>query len=79
MKSVASSGDPANTPPLYKLFITIEDNEVPMEIDTGSSVTLQNSSDFFKIGNQFDTLNPPALILKGYTGNAIKCLGEKKR
>ena len=47
MKSVASSGDPANTPPFYKLSVTIEDKEVPMEIDTGSSVTLLNSSDFF--------------------------------
>ena len=78
MNSVASSGEPANTPPLYKLFVTIEDNEIPMEINTGSSVTLLNSSDFFKIGNQIDTLKPPAVILEGYTGNAIKCMGEKR-
>ena len=32
MKSVASSEDPANTPPRFKLLVTIEDNEVPMDI-----------------------------------------------
>ena len=78
MKSVASSGDPANTSPFYKLSVTVEDKEVPMEIDTGNSVTLLNSSDFFKMGNQIDTLKPPTVILKGYTGNTIKCLGGKE-
>ena len=47
-----------------------------MEIDTGSSLTLLNSSDLFKMGNQIDTLKPPTVILEGYTGNTIKCLGE---
>ena len=50
-----------------------------MEIDTGSSLTLLNSSDFFFLGNQVDTLKPPTVILEGYTGNTIKCLGGKKR
>ena len=49
-----------------------------MEIDTGSSLTLLNSSDLFKMGNQIDTLKPPTVILEGYTGNTIKCLGEKE-
>ena len=78
MKSVASSANPANTPPLYKLFVTIEDKKVPMEVDTGSSVTLLNSSDFFRIGNQIDPLKPPTAILEGYTENTIKCLEEKR-
>ena len=49
-----------------------------MEIDKGISLTLLNSSDFFKMGNQIDTLKPPTVILEGYTGNTSKCLGEKE-
>ena len=80
MKSVASSGDPANAPPFYKLSVTIEDKEVLFRnwLFTGSSVTLLNPSEFFKRGNQIDTLKPPTVILKGYAGNTIKCLGKKR-
>ncbi len=47
-----------------------------MEIDTGSSVTLLNSKDFKKIGGCIESLQPATVVLKNYTGNAIKCLGE---
>ena len=50
MKSVKSSENSSFTPPLYKLTVTIEDQEVPIEVDTGSSVTLLSSADFTKTG-----------------------------
>ena len=78
MKSVASSADPANTLSFYKLFVTFEDKEVPMEIDTGSSVTLLNSSFFFKIGNQIDTLKPSTVIRKAILGTLSIVLGENR-
>ena len=77
MKSVKSSGSSTTTPPLYKLTVSIEDKMVPMEVDTGSSVTLLSSADFSKLGGQIDTLKPSTVILKSYTGNVIECLGEK--
>ena len=77
MKVVASSVDPASTPPFYKLFVTVEDKEVPMEIDTGSSVTLLNSSSFFKMGNQMDTLKPPTVIRKAMLGTLSIVLGKR--
>ena len=48
MKSVKSSGNSSITPPLYKRTVTIEEQEVPMEVDTGSSVTLLSSADFYQ-------------------------------
>ena len=59
MKSVQSSGNSSITPPLYKLTVTIEDQEVPMEVDTGTSVILLSSADFTKVGGQVTTLRPP--------------------
>jgi hypothetical protein len=47
-----------------------------MEIDTGSSVTLLNSSDFERMGGNTNVLKPATVVLKGYTGNEIKCYGE---
>ena len=38
MKNLQSSGNSSITPPLSKLTVTIQDQEVPMEVDTGSSV-----------------------------------------
>ena len=78
MKIVASSVDPANTPPFYKLFVTMEDKEVPMKIDTGSSVTLLNSSIFFKMRNQIDTPQPSTVIRKALLGTLSIVFGEKE-
>lgn len=47
-----------------------------MDIDTGSSVTLLSSNDFKKIGGCTESLQPATVVLKSYTGNVIKCLGE---
>ena len=58
MRGVKSSGSPAATPPLYTLAVTIEDMEVPMAVDTGSSVTLLGSADFSKLGGKIDSLKP---------------------
>ena len=78
MKSVKSSENSSVTPLLYKLTVTIEDQEVPMEVDTDSSVTLLSSADFIKTGGQVTTLKPPTVLLKSYTGDIIQCLGEKE-
>ena len=55
--------------------MNINGQEVSMEIDTGSSVTL-NSSDFERMGGNTNVLKPATVVLKGYTGNEIKCYGE---
>ncbi|CAH3129847.1 unnamed protein product, partial [Porites lobata] len=78
MKRVKSSGNSSITPPLYKLTVTTEDHEVPMEVDTGSSETLLSSADFSKIGGQVTTLRPPTVLLKSCTEDIIQCLGEKE-
>ena len=49
-----------------------------MEIDTGSAVTLLSINDFKELGETTSTLKPPTIVLKGYTGDVIKCFGEKK-
>ena len=46
LKSVESSGNSSITPSLYQLTVKIQDKKVPMGVDTGSSVTLLNSTDF---------------------------------
>ena len=46
MRSVKSSDSPTPTPPLYKLSVTVDNKEFPMEIDTGSAVTLLSATDF---------------------------------
>ena len=56
--------------------MTLDGKKITMEIDTGSGVTLLCKTDFDKIGNM-SSLQASKLILKGYTGNKIKCLGEK--
>ena len=78
MKSVKSSGNSSITPPLNKLTVTTEDHEVPVEVDTGSSVTLLSFADFTKIGGQVTTLRPSTVLLKSYTEDIIQCLGEKE-
>ena len=78
MRSVKSSDSPTPTPPLYKLSVTVDNKEIPMEIDTGSTVTLLSATDFSKLGGHIETLKSPIVILKSYTGNIIECLGEKE-
>ena len=77
-KSVQSSGNSSITPPLYKLTVTIQDQEFPKDVDTGNSVTLLDSTDFTKIGGQVTTLRPPTVLLKSYTGDIIQCLDKKE-
>ena len=48
-----------------------------MEIDTGSGVTVLSKQDFEKIGGDLESLQTSNLILKGYSGGKIICLGEK--
>lgn len=64
--------------PLYQLTTTIDNKDVVMEVDTGSTVTLLSSRDFKRLGGSTSTLKPATLILKSYTGDTIKCLGEKE-
>ena len=78
MRSVKFSDSPTPTPPLYKLSVTVDNKEFPMEIDTGSAVTLLSATDFSKLGDHIETLKSPTVILKSYTGNIIECLGEKE-
>ena len=78
MRSVKSSDSPTPTPPLYKLSVTVDNKEFPMEIDTGGAVTLLSATDFSKLGGHIETLKSPTVILKSYTGNIIiECLGKK--
>ena len=61
MKSVKYSGNSSVTPPLYKLAVTIEDQEVPMEVDTGSYTgdiiqCLGEKEMDVKVGDQVGTL-----------------------
>ncbi|KAK3734690.1 hypothetical protein QZH41_002110 [Actinostola sp. cb2023] len=78
MRSVNSSESSPSTPDLYQLTVAIDGKDVPMEIDTGSSVTLLSSRDFRRLGGSTSTLKPATVVLKSYTGDVIKCLGEKK-
>lgn len=68
----------SNNSTLYKLTVKIDDNDVNMEIDTGSAVTLLNDTVFKKMGGNTSTLKPSTVLLKGYTGDIIKCFGEKE-
>ncbi|XP_068680361.1 uncharacterized protein [Montipora foliosa] len=69
---------PTPNPPLNKLSVTVDNKEIPMDIDTGSAVTLLSATDFSKLGGHIETLKNPTVILKSYTGNIIECLGEKE-
>ena len=78
MRSVKSSDSPAPTLPLYKLSVTVDNKEFPMDIDTGCAVTLLSDTDISKLGGHIETLKSPIVILESYTGNIIECLGEKE-
>ncbi|KAK3760834.1 hypothetical protein RRG08_034677 [Elysia crispata] len=64
--------------PTTMVTVGIQDTPITMEIDTGSSVTLITKADFLKTLDTCDTLKTPSVILKGYGGNKIKCIGEKE-
>jgi hypothetical protein len=76
MQNVNSVGQKSEISPQYKLGVKINGQEASMEIDTGSSVTLLNSSDFERMGGNTNVLKPATVVLKSYTGNEIKCCGE---
>ena len=78
IRSVKLSDSPTPTPQLCKLSVTVDNKEIPMEIDTGSAVTLLSVTDFSKLGGHNETLKSLTVILKSYTGNIIECLGEKE-
>ncbi|CAB4035289.1 Hypothetical predicted protein [Paramuricea clavata] len=59
----------------YKLGVNINGREVSMEIDTGRSVPLLNSSDLERMGGN-TKLKPATVLFISYTGNEIKCYGE---
>ena len=62
----------------YSINVNVEGIEIPMDIDTGSAVTLLKKQDFLRLRNaNLSTLDRPSLILKGYTGDVITCFGEK--
>ena len=53
-------------------------NEIPVifQIDTGAGVTIMNKSDFhLNFGEE--PLNPTRTVLRSYTGDKIKVVGEK--
>ncbi|CAB4007683.1 Retrovirus-related Pol poly from transposon [Paramuricea clavata] len=76
MQNINSVGQKSEISPQYKLGVNINGQEVSMEIDTGSSVTLLNSGDFERMGGDTNVLKPSTVVLKSYTGNEIKCYGE---
>ena len=61
----------------FCLPVTVEGQFLNMEIDTGSSVTILNTKDFASLGLSVQSLNPSTAVLKTYTSDTIKCLGEK--
>ena len=61
----------------YKTEVMLDGKETTMEIDTGSRVILLSKKTFKEIGGDIERLKKSRLILKGYTGNEIRCLGEK--
>ena len=62
----------------YSVNVNIDGLQIPMEIDTGSAVTLLNKQDFLKLYDDLSMLQRPTLRLKSYTGNSIMCCGEKE-
>ena len=66
-----------NTQSSYKMTVGIQNVPITMEIDTGSSVTLITKEDFLKTRDTCDTLKPTTLVLTGYGGSPIRCIGEK--
>ena len=61
----------------YKTDVILDGKTINMDIDTGSGVTVLSKQDFDKIGGDLESLQTSNLILKGYSGGRINCLGEK--
>ena len=55
----------------------LDGKTINIDIDTGSGVTVLSKQDFNKIGGDLESLQTSNLILKGYSGGRINCLGEK--
>ena len=62
----------------HSINVNVEGVAIPIDIDTGSAVTLLKKQDFLRLRNaNLSTLDRPSLILKSYTGELITCFGEK--
>ena len=48
----------------------------PLELDTGSGVSILSESDFIRAKGDLSALHPPSIVLKGFSGKSIQCLGE---
>ena len=47
-----------------------------MELDTGSGVTVLTHNDFVKCNGDMKALEKPTVVLGGFSGTKITCLGE---
>ena len=61
----------------YKTDVSFNGNVVNMEIDTGSGVTILSKQDYDNMSLASRNLETSRLILKGYSGSELKCLGER--
>ncbi|KFD48319.1 hypothetical protein M513_10811, partial [Trichuris suis] len=62
------------TPTPFRVDVTIDGRPVVMELDTGASVTLVNSTLWKRIG--YPELSPPTVQLRSFTGHVISLKGE---
>ena len=70
IKSIGKGNDAILIP------IEIAGKEIEMELDTGSAVTIMTSKDFEKVSKGKWQVKPTKVLLKTYTGERIKPLGE---
>eukprot|EP00117_Sycon_ciliatum_P015218 scpid18577/ scgid6200/ Retrotransposable element Tf2 155 kDa protein type 1 len=70
----ATSTTKSNAP----LYVPVEINgvTVEMEVDTGSGVTILTEKDFQQCNGDLNTLQKSTVILRGFSGAEIKCIGE---
>jgi hypothetical protein len=59
------------TPPIG-VIMQIEGREVPMEVDTGATVTVMGVSKFIELGFSERKLEETRIRLKTYTGEVVK-------
>jgi len=69
-----NGGREANSP--FMLSVSINGTPVPLEIDTGSALTLLNERDFLHCQGKLEELHRPTIKLTTYTKEEIACLGE---
>ncbi|KFD64486.1 hypothetical protein M514_23333 [Trichuris suis] len=62
------------TPTPFRVDVTIDGRPVVMELDTGASVTVVNSTLWKRIG--YPELSPPTVQLRSFTGHVISLKGE---